>query len=99
MTPNQQRKINEFMRNLDIEPECIKHKNCIKIHSTESWEHFQMKAREAFMIYQMGRPVWTEAYRKDRSRKFDILDPLGDGIVEIQCKGEPHMDCDKEVSI
>jgi len=97
MTPKEQRQINDFMRNLDIEPECIRHKNCVKFHPTESWEHFHKKAREAFMIYQSGRPVWVECYTRKRDRKFDILDPLGDGIVEIQVKGEPHLDCDKVV--
>ena len=58
-----------------------------------------MKCRICFQLYDEGRPYWTEAHTKDHKRKFDILDPLGDGVIEIESGGASKPDADKVVRI
>ncbi len=96
VTEKEQRKINDFMRRYDIEYECQRHKNCVRIHPKESKEHFLKKCEVAFQLYQEGKPFWTEAYTRSRDRKFDIIAPTGFGRGEITFKGETHEDSDEE---
>ena len=54
----------------------------------------------AWEAYQEGNPVWVEAHTKNHRRKFDILDPLGHGIVEIETdKKVNKKDADRTVRI
>lgn len=101
LTKSQQERVNNFMRRLDIDPSSVINNGCaIKIHPTESKWHFLMKAEICWSIYQEGRPFWSEAFTRNKLRKFDVLDPLGDGVVEIERNPkEEKLDADKVVRI
>lgn len=96
MTRNEQLIINDFMRNHDIEFDVFRHRNCIRIHPKESKAHFMKKCEVCFQLYQENKPFWTEAYTRNRDRKFDIIAPTGAGRIEITFKGETHEDSDEE---
>ena len=96
-----QEKINQFMREHDIDPSSVLHKNCVRIHGPkESKKHFLMKCEICWNIYQEGRPFWSETHNMRHTRKFDILDPLEMGVIEIECdKKIKKLDADKTIRI
>ena len=90
--------INNFMREHDIDHSSVVRRNH-PFHPKESWEHALAKFKKAWEIYKEGRPVWMEALTKDHKRRYDLLDPLGEGIIEITHKGKSHGDGDKEIKL
>lgn len=100
LTKSQQERVNNFMRRLDIDPGSKMHMNCVRIHPTESLRHFMKKCEEAWEIYQDGKPFWSEAFTRNYKRKFDILDPLGWGIIELETDPKVNKkDADRTVRI
>lgn len=95
-----QEKINSFMREHDIDSSSVLHKNCVRIHGPkESKKHFLMKCEICWDIYHEGRPYWTESFTRGHKRKFDVLDPLEMGVVEIETTKVKKLDANKTIRI
>lgn len=99
LTKTQQTRVNNFMREHDIDPASVLHQCCVRRHPTESWWHFKMKCKICFQVYEEERPFWTEAHTRNHRRKFDILDPLGEGVIEIESGDASKPDANKVVRI
>ena len=95
-------KINNTMRKLEIDRDS-RQINAIKIHPAESWLHFTEKCKICWELYMnKGHPFLTEAFAKNRSMKFDIVDLVeetDDNVIEIVITSNPPRDIRTKVVI
>ena len=97
---NKQEQINNSIRELDLEQGQAKTMNAIKIHQKEGEEHFKMKCKICWDLHKEDKDFLTEAYTKDRSRKFDIVDLIDCDVIEIESKlKNMKKDADKTIYI
>lgn len=94
------KQINGILREKQIDSSQIKFINCVKIHPTETQEHFMAKALESFKLVKEGYPVLTEVWTADHRRRFDLLD-LSDGrVIEFETdKKIKKLDADKTIYV
>jgi hypothetical protein len=71
---------NEVLRLNNIDRDQRQHINCIRIHPTESDEHFTWKVNKSRELFKSGHPFLTECFADCRKRRFDIID-LEDNII------------------
>ena len=77
-------RINHILKKHNISHDQFKHINCIRIHPTESDEHFLEKVKICRKLFKNGHQFLTEAWTVDRKRRFDIIDLIDDIIYEIE---------------
>ncbi len=86
------------LRNLDESG--FKHINCVRIHPTESKEHFLKKCEIAWEIHSEGKPFLTEALTKNKKRRYDVLDLIDNIAYEVETgKSNKKNDDSKEINI
>lgn len=76
--------IRKVLKQRKIHHDQVKHINCIRIHPTESDEHFYKKAIACRWLFKQGHPFLTEAWTEDRKKRFDIIDLKDDIDIEIE---------------
>lgn len=76
--------VNNTLRKRDIHWDQRQHINCIRIHNTESREHFLGKCKVAYELHQIGVPFITEAWTTDRKKRYDLLELLNDFDYEFE---------------
>lgn len=77
-------RINQILKKRKIHRDQYNHINCIRIHPTESYEHFSEKCELAWNLFKAKKPFLTEAWTSDRKRRFDVLDLIDDIPYEIE---------------
>jgi len=77
-------RINDALRGREIDSSQFKHLNCIRIHPTESDEHFFKKVEKCRELFKLGHPFLTECWTKDHKQRFDILDLEMNEDIEIE---------------
>lgn len=78
------KRINDILRKRDIDSSQHKFINCIRIHSTESDEHFNEKVRICRELFKIGHPFLTEVWTRNHDKRLDILDLEDDIDSEIE---------------
>ena len=76
--------IRNCLRKRNIHPDQHKHINCIRIHPTETYEHFIEKCKQVWQLHKIGHDFLTEAWTENRKQRFDILDLIDDIDIEIE---------------
>lgn len=94
-------RIREVLRNRNIHHDQVRHINCIRIHPTESDEHFYEKVKVCRALFKEGKPFITEAWTNDRKQRFDILNLFDDEDIEIETgkSKKKQYKADKEIKI
>lgn len=84
LTKNQQMRVNQILRDRDIDWSQAKHINCVRLHPTETPKHFMRKCELAYALHVLGRPFLTEVWTRDHKQRFDFLDLVDDLDYEIE---------------
>ena len=84
LTRNQQITVNNTLRRRDIDPSQQKHINCIRIHPTETENHFVAKCMICWQLYKDKHPFIAEVWTRDHKQRFDVLDLVDDVDIEIE---------------
>ena len=82
-TRKEQERINRLLRELDIHHDQTKHLGCIRIHPTESKEHFLKKAELCYEMYHQRHFFLTEAWTSDRKIRFDAVNLETGETIEV----------------
>lgn len=86
---NKQELINRVKKQLNRDSVYGNKLNAIRIHPTESFEHFLAKCIKCWELYQQEKPFWSEVFTKGTNRcKFDILSPVENKTIEISHSDE-----------
>lgn len=92
--------INKVFRDLDLHPSQRKYVNCIRLHPTESLQHFKAKCEICRDMMLHDIPFLTEVWTADQKRRFDVVDLENGEVIEIECKKNVYKtDADKTIYV
>jgi len=93
-------RVNQILRERNIDTSQFKHVNCCRHHQTESKEHWAAKVKTCYELYKKGHPYLTEVWTSDKKKRYDILD-LKDNIdIEIEkSRSKKSYKGDREIKI
>ena len=84
LTRNQQMRVNQILRDRDIDPSQQKFIGMLRFHPTETDAHADAKYALCRRLYKEGIPFISEALTRDRKKRFDVLELIDDIDHEVE---------------
>lgn len=82
--PKEWKRIRDVLRARDIDHSQVKHINCVRMHPTETDEHWDGKQKLCRKLYKMKHPYICEVWTADHKKRYDVLDLEDDEDYEIE---------------